>query len=201
VSGVEREIKLSAGDDFSMPDLSEAGFSIEDHGSDTLNAVYLDTPELELFHSGHGLRFRHGASLPGRWTLKGPSQREGGALVRSELEIDGERDVLPPAIRLALPAGLDITALQPVLAMRTRRHRRVVTDPDAEACIEVVDDLVEVLDGDATVERYRELEVEIIDGDALADAQRVVALLRAHGAGDPESQSKLGRGLRALGRL
>ena len=199
--GTEREIKLSADADFTLPDLAVAGLTFIDHGSDVLDAVYLDTPALDLHRARYGLRHRIRSGTGGIWTLKGPSTRDGDALVRRETEVAGGAGAIPAEIAAALPGSVDVAALQPVLRLRTRRHRLLGVDADDRPLVEVVDDDVEVRDGEDVAEGFRELEVEILDAAGDEAARRVVDLLRRNGAGAPESSSKLARGLRAVGRI
>ncbi|HEY0493629.1 MAG TPA: CYTH domain-containing protein, partial [Candidatus Dormibacteraeota bacterium] len=64
---LEREVKLAAGADFSLPDLAEVDSSVEASQPDErrLETVYYDTPDLRLARWGCSLRLRQGEG----WTL------------------------------------------------------------------------------------------------------------------------------------
>ena len=206
--GVEREIKLSAGEGYVLPELDDlASGPMQDSGVEPLESTYWDTPALDLVRSGFGLRHRRRLDQPGQpgvWTLKTPGHLEGDRVVRGEHEVQGAGTV-PPSELLALVPQLQPAAaagLGPVAVLRA--SRRVLTLPGSaagEPCggVEVMDDTVEVRDASgAVVDRFREIEVEVGDGgDQLAD--RVAQRLREAGAGPPESGSKYRRALRALG--
>lgn len=198
--GEERETKLGVDAGFVFPDLGAEGLRVADRGEEVLDAVYWDTPDLRLAAAAHGLRHRHGAGGGGRWTLKGPSRLEGDAVVRSEVEVEGDGEAVPGALLARLPAGADPRMLRPCLWLRTRRHRRDVLDEDGRRALEIVDDTVAILDaGGEVADRFREVEVELIEAGAAALAARAVSALRRAGAGPPVTMSKLVRGLRVLG--
>lgn len=196
--GEEREFKADVAETFVLPDLDGAGgLRAHDRGTRILEAAYWDTDNLDLMHSGYGLRYRttDGADL--RWTLKGGTRREGDAVVREEIEIPGERDRLPTEIAERVSAVAPESALRAVARLRTARHIVDLSDGD-KPIAEVADDRVTVLHGDDEVHRFREVEVEVHGGDA-ARVREVLERLRAAGAGPPSSSSKYLRALRALG--
>lgn len=198
----EREIKLSASPGLVLPDLADlAGGRVADSGVEPLESVYWDTDPLDLVQRGFGLRHRRRRDRPdqpGIWTLKTPGRMDRDRVVRGEHEVAGQGDALPPALAALLPEGVEPGALHPVAILHASRRVLTLAPPDGGG-VEVMDDTVEVRDGDgAVVDRFREIEVEVGDGgDQLAD--RVAARLREAGVGPPESGSKYRRALRALG--
>jgi len=205
--GLEREIKLSAGDGYVLPDLADlAPGGVDDSGVEPILSAYWDTPSLELVRQGCGLRHRLRLDRPedpGIWTLKTPGRTEGDRMVRGEHELIGPGTSPPPALLALVPARVDAGALRPVAVLRSARRVLTLAGAAPEGhrrrSVEVMDDRVEVCSPDGpAVSRFRELEVEIQDGgDELAD--RVAARLREAGAGPPESSSKYRRALEILG--
>lgn len=176
-----------------------------------LDAVYFDTPALDLLRSKLTLRRRTGGEDAG-WHLKLPA----AAGARTEVGLPLETGTIDP-LTAAVPAGLaDLVqgaargrALRPVARIRNRRTVRRLLDPAGTAVVEVADDQVTATridyptdgrntgtgtEGDA--HRWRELEVEVLAGtrDHLA---AVVTLLQNAGATPASSASKLGRALAA----
>jgi len=205
--GVEREIKLSAGPGYVLPDLSDLGDGgVGDSGAEPQETTYWDTDSLDLVHQGFGLRHRRRLDrpqLPGIWTLKTPGHSVADRVVRGEHELAAPGGDPPAALLGRIPVGVPRAALHPVALLRATRRVLTLGEVGAgaggRAIVEVMDDTVEVVAPDGSVaDRFRELEVEIQDGaDELAD--RVAARLREAGAGPPESNSKYRRALRALG--
>lgn len=194
----EREFKADVAETFVLPDLDGVGgLRAVDRGTRLLEAVYWDTAQLELMHGGYGLRHRTTDGRNGLWTLKGGTHREGGAMVREEIEIAGTPQHLPAEIAGRVTSLVMESALRPVAQVRTMRH---VVDLFAgdEAVAEVADDRVTVLRGDEEVHRFREVEVEM-HGAGDDRVESVLELLRAEGAGPPSASSKYVRALRALG--
>ena len=174
---LEREVKLSTGERFAMPDLG--GEAIV---SRVFVSTYHDTPDHRLARSGLTLRHRV-ENGRGRWQLKLPS---GDA--RRELEEEGPARPAPARIVALLPALLRGTRLVPVARLRTRRDGLRVDGA------EVVHDVVSVLDGRRVSRTFDELEVELIEGDERT-LRRLEKALRRAGAGDGETRPKLFRAL------
>jgi CHAD domain-containing protein len=174
---LEREIKLSPGAGFSMPDLG--GEALEPR---VFVSTYHDTPDHLLARSGLTLRHRveNGRGL---WQLKLPS---GDA--RLELEEEGPPRPVPPRIAALLHAIVRRGKLVPVARLRTRRDGVRVDGA------EVVHDAVSVLDGRRVERTFEELEVELVEGDERTLRQLEKAL-RLAGAADGESRPKLFRAL------
>jgi len=170
---VEREVKLTAGEGFVLPELG--GQSLPTR---VFVSTYHDTADLRL--ARHGVTFRHrledGAGL---WQLKLPH-----ADSRLELERPGTAAVVPSELLELLPALLRGDRLVPVARLRTRRE--VVRAAGAE----VVDDSVAVLERQHVTRRFRELEVELLDGDEQT-LRRLESALRRAGAGGMAFRPKL----------
>jgi inorganic triphosphatase YgiF len=193
VSGAteEREVKLAVPDDFVLPTPAGlAGVAAVDRGRRTLDAVYWDTPDLQLARAGAALRHRNGT-----WTYKGLSRRDGDAVVREEHELDAAGTAIPEAMADRVGRHADPAALAPLAGVRTERHTWDLTRGGERA--ELVHDRVEVIDGERVADRFAEVEVEYPPGSrALADD--VVSWLRSHGA-VVDGTAKYVRALRALG--
>jgi inorganic triphosphatase YgiF len=205
---LEREIKLSVGSAYTLPDLGTlAGVAVDDSGVEQIETTYWDGGRLELARNGVGLRHRRRSDRPGDvgvWTVKMDGHQDGDRLVRTEHVVPADASAPPAELLALLPAGIDASALHPVAVLRTARRVLTVREAGGEAApaggaAEVVDDQVEICTPEGSVvERFRELEVEVKgDGEAITD--RVAARLRESGAGLPESTSKYRRALRALG--
>ena len=174
---LEREVKLSTGDRFAMPDLG--GETIV---SRVFVSTYHDTPDHRLARSGLTLRYRV-ENGRGRWQLKLPSGE-----ARREIEADGAGRTVPAHIVDLLPALVHGTKLVPVARLRTRRDGLRVDGA------EVVHDVVSVLDGQRVSRTFDELEVELIEGDERT-LRRLEKALRRAGALEGEARPKLFRAL------
>lgn len=199
----EREFKSDVAETFVLPDLDGiAGLRAHDRGVRKLDAVYWDTDELRLMHSGFGLRHRTTDGGDVVWTLKGGTHREGDAVVREEIEAPGTPDAVPAELAARVVSVTPLEAVRPVAHLHTER-RVVDLDDGGRPWAEVADDTVTVLRGDEPVHTFREVEVEVHadagDTSAEARAAQVLAVLREAGAGPPTSSSKYVRALRALG--
>ncbi|HYA00599.1 MAG TPA: CYTH domain-containing protein [Candidatus Binatia bacterium] len=201
-SPLEREIKLSAPPDYALPDLADlATGGVADSGDEPLESVYWDTDGLELARHGVGLRHRVRRDRPGDvgvWTLKSGGHREGDLMVRGEHEVPASGSAIPPELLAEVPAEIGPAAIHPVAVLRARRRVLTLTAADGGS-VQVMDDTVDIISPvGAVAERFRELEVELREGGEQL-AGRVAARLREAGAGPPQSSSKYGRALRALG--
>src|SRR2546421_12521038 len=72
---LERELKLGAWPEFALPDLADAsdGLTTSAPTRQELDAVYFDSPQLDLIRRGVTLRFRRGEPPGDVWTVKLPS--------------------------------------------------------------------------------------------------------------------------------
>lgn len=176
---VEREVKLTPGEGFVLPELGGEALPTR-----RFTSTYHDTPDLAL--AGHGVTLRHRVEEgAGVWQLKLPR----GAS-RIELEVAGPPARPPAELTSLLVAFLRGRDLAPVARLRTRRE--TVRTNGAE----VVDDSVSVLDGPRVTRRFRELEIELTGGDE-AGLRLLVDELRRAGAApaDGALRPKLHRAL------
>jgi len=191
---LEREVKLAAAPDFTLPDLGQVDRTVQATEPDErrLETVYYDTPDLRLARWGCSLRLRQGEG----WTLKLPSSPQGPALVRRELEFPGDGRRPPEAAATLVMAYVRRSSLVPVASLSTVRRRVQLAQSGGPVLAEIVDDDVSVIQGLRVASRFREVEVELRDaaGDHLLEP--VLARLRAAGAADGDNAPKL---VRALG--
>lgn len=170
---LEREVKLRAGEDFTLPELG--GEAIEPR---LFVSTYHDTADHRLARRGVTLRHRL-ENGKGLWQLKLPA-----GLARLELEKAGG-PVAPPSELLSLLAGhLRGAPLTPIARLRTRREG--IRADGAE----IVHDTVAVLDHQRVTRSFDELEVELLDGDERT-LRRIEKALRRAGADDGEQRPKV----------
>jgi CHAD domain-containing protein len=190
----EREVKLSAGEDFEFPDLAglQEGVVEAPRPDERLSTVYFDSDDLRLGRWGLSFRYREGQG----WIVKLPAGDAGGLLVRGEVVFDG-RPGTPPAAAVDLVKGyLRHAELRPRVRLRTLRRGVLLRDAEGQLLADVVDDAVSVLDGRRVVRSFREVEVETTDATTPGLLEATVARLRDAGAGAPDPTPKY---LRAIG--
>jgi CHAD domain-containing protein len=190
----EREAKLAVPPGFDLPELGglDDGFLAEAEPLRRLRTTYYDTADLRLARWDASLRWRPGEG----WTVKLPEGQHGVLLVRAEHVFagDGRR---PPAEALALVRPFVRTAaVSPQVRMRTLRRPLELREPAGSRLGEVVDDEVQVLDGNRVLSRFRELEVELDEHADTELLEQVVDQLLAAGAQAADPTPKY---LRALG--
>ena len=170
---LEREVKLRAGEDFTLPELG--GEAIEPR---LFVSTYHDTADHRLARRGVTLRHRL-ENGKGLWQLKLPAGK-----ARLELEAPGGPVAPPPELVTLLAGHLRGAPLTPIARLRTRREG--VRANGAE----VVHDTVAVLDHQRVSRSFDELEVELLDGDEKT-LRRIEKALRKAGAGDGEKRPKV----------
>ena len=190
----EREVKLDAPPGRGLADLDHLpGVDRVDDAVVELDAVYLDTPGLDLLRRGASLRHR---DEPGGavWTLKLPTDLGGGdagpghlahALSRRELELADDGRGLPPALLSVVWPWVRHQEVAAVARLHTVRRRRRLLDHEGGLLAEVADDEVTVFrpaDAATPADRFRELEVEAGPADGPAVLGAVVDALTAGGA-------------------
>ena len=190
---VERKYEVPLG--FTVPDLTGVPgvATVDEPVEHELSAVYYDTPELRLASNRITLRRRTGGDDAG-WHIKRPS---GGDRTETRLPLRGGlRRTVPRRVRRALGADSGGARLAPVAYIRTRRVERRLRDRDGRVLAVVADDTVSTsVPGDqATILRWREVEVELVDG-ARPVLDAVAVALRSAGARESRSPSKLARAL------
>ncbi|POM25931.1 CHAD domain protein [Actinomadura rubteroloni] len=194
---LEIESKHEAGPDFALPDLSglDGVAAVSEPVRESLRAVYYDTPDLRLAAGGITLRRRTGGHDAG-WHLKLPA----GPSARHEHHAPpGLGDTAPPELAGLVLARTRGLPLVPVAAIDTERTARLLLDATGAELAEVADDAVTGrADTDDTV-AWREIEVELAGAGDGALLEAAGERLRAAGARDAESPSKLARVL--IGRI
>ena len=178
----ERELKLGADADFTLPE-----FPGQPLAARTFISTYHDTPDMRLARAGIILR-RRAEHDSVAWQLKFPRGRR-----RIELDLPGDRDVVPIKITELLFAYARGAPIAPVVALRTTRGGIAVHDGDRRIA-DVVSDVVDVLDGDIVVASSSDIEIELVDGDEHA-LRAIEEQLREAGARDADHRSKLQRAL------
>ncbi|WP_030275464.1 CYTH and CHAD domain-containing protein [Streptomyces sp. NRRL B-24484] len=166
-------------------------------GTEKLNAVYFDTPDLRLLRSGITLRRRSGGGDAG-WHLKTPGSN--GIRVETRLPLEAGHRRRPPKELVRLVRG---TArgerLAPVARLKTERTVTLLVDAERRTLAEMVRDRVSATapSGADTAPGtgptvWTETEVELAAGDpGLLD--EVEERLRAGGLRRSAASSKLGR--------
>jgi inorganic triphosphatase YgiF len=185
---IERTYDLPGG----LPDLTAVpGVArVVPLAGERLDALYLDTPGLDLARARTTLRHRTGGRDAG-WHLKLPA-----ALGRREVTAPPGGDVPPAGLRALLPDPQ--AGLVPVVRLRTERALLALHDAAGTVLAEVADDAVtaEALVEPVGTTSWREVEVELVaGGPPLLDA--VEEVLRAAGARPAAVPSKLARALAA----
>ncbi|HSQ91356.1 MAG TPA: CYTH and CHAD domain-containing protein [Nitrospiraceae bacterium] len=175
---VEREIKLTVGDHFRLPELP--GTPIPRR---RLTSTYYDTSQFDLAQAGITLRHRVERGKQA-WQLKLALMKD-----RQEVELVDRQSVPPTLFRDLLFLHLGQRQLIPVTTLRVwRAGIRVRMDHTPVA--DVTLDHVSVMKDGAVLQRFRELEIEQVNGKngALPDLERQ---LRRAGAKDHDGRPKL----------
>jgi CHAD domain-containing protein len=172
-----------------LPGVSRVSGAVVHH----LEAVYFDTPDLELAHHAITLRRRTGGDDDG-WHLKLPLDDD-----RYEIHVPLGRSIArPPAeLRRIVHGVVRDATLGRVATLRTEREARSLHGDEDALLAFVCDDKVEAVRHDPTgdcAQAWREWELELHDGRRHM-AKRADARLRAAGGRDPDHASKLGKAL------
>lgn len=199
---METERKYDAGAGARLPELRTIPGVTDVAGprAEKLEAVYFDTADLRLARYGATLRRRTGGGDAG-WHLKVPSGPDSRTELRLPLDESPEHATnAPPAELAELTTGMTRGAdLRPVARIRTERQVFELLGADGKAIAEVTDDKVDarLLGETATVDRWREVEVELADGGTPAVLDKAEKLLRKAGIRRAGHGSKLARVLPA----
>ncbi len=205
-TALEHEVKLGAGEEFRVPDLTGVveGATTVTLPERRLEAVYYDTADLRLARWGVSVRFRweDDDEERGRWTVKLPDDDgggadDGGALRRRESTFALPRHPVPDEVANLVRAYVRSASLSPVIHLATRRQRLELRDATGNRLGEVADDEVSVRQDDHVAAGFREIEVEVDERTPPSFLDAVVARLRQAGAGAPDPTPKV---VRALGR-
>jgi inorganic triphosphatase YgiF len=199
----EREVKLEVPESFVLPRLDGVVEQVHpiDRGVRLLEATYWDTPNMDLYRSGRGLRHRTSDGTGGTWTIKADARRDGFAVVRSEVDVVAPPESPPQGILETLPASVDGALLRPVARISNQRHLVDLFDEQDARWAELADDHVAVLRGHQVVETFREVELEITGADRPEWTRAFVDTLLGAGARDAGGKGKHSRALEALGLL
>ena len=194
---VEIERKFDVDPGFALPDLTSVDgvAAVEQPEERQLEAVYHDTPDLRLARAAVTMRRRTGGPDAG-WHVKLPAAAGARRELHSPL---GRATRVPPrAVQAPVRGIVRGAAVGPVAMLSTRRVVTLLRDADGRVLAEVADDTVTgtalspAPGQPATVQVWREVEVELVGGDeALLSA--VAERLTASGAQPSPSPSKLAR--------
>lgn len=196
---VEVELKYDVDDTTPLPDWSALPGVVSVGVGEVreLDALYLDTDDYALAHSGHALRRRTGGPDAG-WHIKGPRQGLGRAETQWPLTGD---DTVPAAVSETL-APITRDDLGPIARIRNTRTAYALRDAGGALVAEFADDRVQTRDERSGVERrWREWEIELGPGAPDDDAGRdalltaVAEAVESAGARPAASASKLARAL------
>jgi len=194
----EVEIKLDAGPEFTLPDLTglPGVTRVETGDTHELSAYYVDSADLALARHGTTFRRRSGGSDEG-WHLKLPSGKQGRTEVHEPIG-DSIHDIpasLLALVRVQLRGG----EVAPVARVVTHRTTLRLLGAQDEVLAEVADDRVtaESLGEKVTTQHWREIEVELAPGhgDDRKLLKASASLLREAGAAPSPAGSKLARAL------
>ncbi len=192
-SNLERETKLQAPPGFRLPELGGDGLVATQLEPQRLVTVYVDTSDLRIARWGSSLRHRQGEG----WTVKLPSPGEGSALVRTEVNFEGDdAKKMPTAAADLVRAYVRGEELAPVARLQTVRRGVRIADGEGTSVAIVTDDEVSVMQGRRVASRFRELEVELEPSADGRISDVLVDRLTQAGAGPVDNVPKL---VRALG--
>ncbi len=192
---IEREVKLAADPEFTLPDLRDLVKRTVRLPEQVLLATYFDTPDHRLWARGITLRHRIGESVQGGiWTLKLPRTTTGVALERTELEWAGSVELMPDRIDELLVGIVRRAVLRRITSLETSRRRLILQGRKQSLLAEVDDDLVTIHGGPHDGRSFRQIEVELDQADD-ALLQRCVDRFRDAGATIDDLGPKLARAL------
>ncbi len=156
----------------------------------TLDAVYFDTPGHDLARNRITLRRRTGGTDAG-WHLKLPA----GADTRTEVRIGlTASDTVPDELRDVVLAIVRDRPLAPLARISTIRNVQMLYGPDGAALAEFCDDQVTASAGPDNEQIWREWELELAEGcDDASLLSRLGNRLLDAGATPAGRASKLGR--------
>jgi CHAD domain-containing protein len=194
---VEVERKFDVPTDFVLPDLTgvDGVAGVDAPEERRLEAVYHDTPDLRLARARVTMRRRTGGPDAG-WHVKLPETA--GARRELHSPLGGAGRTPPKTVQAPVLGIVRSAPIGPVATLQTRRLVTLLRGDDGRVLAEVADDtvtgtaLAATPAEPATVQVWRELEVELVDGDdavLAAVAERLVAA----GASPSPSPSKLAR--------
>jgi CHAD domain-containing protein len=191
----EREVKLAADRQFTVPDLRDLVKRTVRLPEQRLRAIYFDTPDHRLWARKMTLRHRIGEDEGiGTWTLKLPQSNSGPTLERTELEWVGSPDFVPDRVNEILHGVVRRAGLQKITSLETIRRRLMLRGGRQILLAELDDDMVTIHGGPHDGGRFRQIEVELNDADGAFLGKCIDRLCEA-GAWIDERGPKLARAL------
>jgi CHAD domain-containing protein len=162
----EREVKLAADPQFTVPELRDLVKRTIRLPEQRLLATYFDTPDHRLWARKITLRHRIGEDDGiGTWTLKLPHSSYGPTLDRTELEWVGSPDFVPDQVNEILHGIVRRAALQKFTSLETIRRRLVLQGRKQILLAELDDDMVTIHGGSHDGRRFRQIELELDEAD------------------------------------
>ncbi len=160
---------------------------VERSPSQSLDAVYFDTPDLDLAAHKITLRRRTGGEDAG-WHLKLPA----GPDSRTEVLAPLESEEVPDELRDVVLAIVRDRPLAPVARIETTRHVQRLRGADGLVLAEFCDDHVTATAGE-NEQQWREWELELVESDDRLLLDRLGNRLLDAGAAPAAHGSKLAR--------
>lgn len=192
---LEREVKLEAEPDFTLPDLRDLVPRTSRLPEKSLWATYFDSADLRLWNRGITLRHRlESDSDVGVWTLKLPERASGQALERTELTWRGRVDDLPVDVVRITRGVMRRQPFQQLVEIESHRRRLTLHRDGGRILGELDDDRATVHGGAMDGLQFREIELELDDPD-LDLLEAVLTRLQSAGARLNSGGPKLGRAL------
>jgi CHAD domain-containing protein len=192
---LEREVKLAAGLDFTLPDLGFIAGDTIRLPEQSLRTAYFDTRDLRLWGRGITLRHREGEGDRGLWTMKLPEEGTDSALERTELSWPGPRQHVPVEALDLLKGVVRRGTLVEVVELESVRKRLKL----GSSLGEIDDDVVTVKSGVRKGYIFRQIELEfgaepstVASGRQTIDA--VLNQLR-HAGAYPDGEQKFSKAL------
>ena len=187
-AGLEREVKLRPGPEFSRFELP--GRELPER---SLTSTYYDTDDLRLAAGSVTLRRRvSGEQDLAVWQLKLP---RGGDRLELEWDALDRQTGVPEEVAGLVLAHTRGRPLVAVATLRTRRSGVMVENAGVDVA-SVVLDAVDVIDDGRTLQSFEEIEVELVKGDGRA-LRKLERRLRRAGAADPDGRPKVMQALDA----
>jgi hypothetical protein len=197
---LEVETKLVAPLSFILPKqaLVDLGLALDIEPVKRTSTVYLDSSNFDLLSCGVALRFRgrlENKSPLGKgiWAIKFSTPQRTSVVSRYEYESTGSYASIPSEFEKVLKLfGKDLS-LSPIAILEAQRTTVSFNGSSGSKLFQIDDDVVTVRSSDDGDLIFREIEVELADPASGQEAERVVSLLRDHGAELSPISSKLER--------
>jgi len=179
VSTRTRDLRLVTPAGFRLPPLTDAGGDVFEGppGSTRTITTYWDTEDLRLTRAGVTLRHADDG-----WHLALPRPAGGVAAAPAAQRPEGEPGEPPTVATDLVTAFARGAALDSIATLRTTQRRVPVNGANGALAAAVVDEEIEVVDGDNTMPRVRELVIEWHAGVTRQQRAALLARLRWAGA-------------------